>query len=335
MSEDNKYYYYDYVIYHRGCYDGFAGFFILNKTKRIHDKAIVYPDVPSAKDIPPNIENKNVIIIDVAYKREILKGIIDVAKKVTFIDHHDSIRKDVKSLQVSEPHEIIYDENMCGATLVWKYFYGNKNKKKINFPLFLKYISDNDTGKWILKYTKPFMLGLSVNYSAELSYENIVRWKKLFDKKEVIKLIKKGTTYREYHDFLLESNVRKYSMLRFPSEKVFNEFPDMFKKVGQYKVAVYNGGGCPSASSLGERFMEKVDCDFVIMWNYQFDKREYVMALRSGGKEEEEEKIVDVGQIAKIFGGGGHKKASACSFSKFKYEIWDLFTQDVLPRANK
>jgi oligoribonuclease NrnB/cAMP/cGMP phosphodiesterase (DHH superfamily) len=319
---------YDYVIYHRGCFDGFTGFFILNKTNRIQKNAIIYPDIPSAKEVPPNIDDKNIIIIDVAYKKEILQSILDKAKKVTFIDHHVSIRDDVNNLNINKEHEIIYDEKMSGATLVWQYFYNNKK-----MPLFLKYIQDNDIGAWKLKYTKPFILGLKVNYITEPTRENMNKWNKLFNKKEVLKLIKKGFIYGEYHKYLIDINVKKYSMLRFPSKKLITDFPEKFKKEGEYKVAVYNGGGCPDASSLGVEFMNKVGCDFVIMWNYQFDKKEFVLIFRSGG--DKEENVVDVGDIAKLFGGGGHKQASACSFSKNKYDIHDLFTSEILPRSNK
>lgn len=220
---------------------------------------------------------------------------------------------------------------MSGATLVWDYFYP---KKKV--PLFLKYIQDNDIGAWKMKYTKEFTLGLKVNYVTEPTKENLKKWNNLFSKKEVGKIIKKGNIYKEYHKYLLDTNIRKYSMLRFPSKKILDEFPKFFTQEGQYKVAVYNGGGCPDASSLGVEFMKKVGCDFVIMWNYQFDKKEYVLVLRSGGeKDTENTNIVDVGEIAKLFGGGGHKQASACSFSKNKYDIFDLFTPDILPRSNK
>ena len=54
---------YDYVIYHKRCLDGFTGFIILTKTKLIKKDAIIFPDVPSAKNIPPNINGKNIKVI--------------------------------------------------------------------------------------------------------------------------------------------------------------------------------------------------------------------------------------------------------------------------------
>ena len=42
--------------------------------------------------------------------------------------------------------------------------------------------------------------------------------------------------------------------------------------------------------------MDTIDCDFVMIWSYQLEKKEYIISFRS--------KIVDVGKIAQIFGGG-------------------------------
>ncbi len=98
-------------------------------------------------------------------------------------------------------------------------------------------------------------------------------------------------------------------------------------KPGQYRVAVICGSGCPSSSRLGNKKRETIDCDFAIIWSYHMDRKEYVLSFRS--------KEVDVGKIAAIFGGGGHKLASACSFPANKYHIQDLFFPNSLPRKNK
>lgn len=312
--------YYDYVIYHKNCFDGFTGFFILTLTNRIHDRAIIYPDVPSTNNLPPGIEDKNVIIIDVAYKKSIIMNILSKVKKMTFIDHHISIRDDILSLNISYPHEIIYDENKSGASLVWNYFF---RKEKI--PLFVRYIEDNDTGTWKLKHTMAFINALEVNYPPIPTKENLQQWNKLLDRNEVRKLIKRGNIYNEYRNYLIDQNVRKYSLESFPGEKLYNMFPDMFEKPGQYRVAVYNGSGCPTTSHLSIKFLQKVNCDFVIFWVLNLDRKEYVLQFRS--------KKVDVSRIAKLFGGGGHTLASACSISVSKIHIDDLFMPESLPRT--
>lgn len=316
---------YDYVIFHKGCLDGFTSFIILHKTGKIGENSQIYPDVPSAIKSPPQIDGKDVIIMDVAYKYEILKNICERAKSVTFIDHHVTIHDDVIKMKEELENssvKIIYDENECGASLTWKYF----NKYK-SLPLLVRYIKDNDIGTWKLKHTHAFISGLSTKYDMTIDRHNIQKWTNLFDSNIIKKIIKRGKIYYEYIDHLLEMNYKKYSMESFPSEQIYEEHTSYFKKPGEYKVAVICGGGCPNPSLLGLKVMEMIDCDFVIMWNLHMDKKEYILAFRS--------KVVDVGKIAQMFGGGGHKLASACSFPLSKYNIQDLFFPQSLPRQNK
>ena len=70
-EKNNKY---NYVIYHRGCYDGFSAFTILDKSGLIEKNAVIFPDVPSAKFAPRGVEDKDVIIMDTAYKYDILSN---------------------------------------------------------------------------------------------------------------------------------------------------------------------------------------------------------------------------------------------------------------------
>ena len=165
---------YNYVIYHRGCYDGFTAFVILDKSGLIEKDAIIFPDVPSAKFVPRGIEDKDVIIMDTAYKYDILREIFRSAKSVTFIDHHVTIRDDVIKLKnefknQSDSINIIYDEVECGASLTWNFCYPNKK-----FPWFLKYIKANDIGQWeMFNNTYNFMAYLNVHFQPDLSKENL------------------------------------------------------------------------------------------------------------------------------------------------------------------
>ena len=94
---------------------------------------------------------------------------------------------------------------------------------------------------------------------------------------------------------------------------------------GQYKVLVYSGLNCPSVSSLATAALEHIECDFVIMWTRNLDRRNYVLSMRS--------REVDISEIAKSLGGGGHKLAAACSFPDTKYDINELFKGESLPRT--
>ncbi|AYV83599.1 MAG: hypothetical protein Hyperionvirus9_16 [Hyperionvirus sp.] len=324
-DNDNDNLNFNYVIFHKNCLDGYGGYVVLMRSNRVDPDAMVYPDVPSAKEIPPNIENKRVIVIDVAYKNSVLSEIFRLAKRVVFIDHHVSIKGDVLQLITlySQRHTVVYDDSKSGASLTWDYF--NPGKK---MPKFISYIEDNDIGAWKLKYTHQFILGLNVNYRLDVNEQTLREWDRLFDIGEVKRLVRLGVKYGEYEKYLLEQNVKRYTVEAFPSEIVFRESlvenGGLFKKAGEYRVAVMNGSGCPSGSLLGKKVVTEINCDFCIMWTLHMDKKEIILSFRSNK--------VDVGQIAKFFGGGGHKFASACSVPLAKYNITDLFFPQSLPR---
>ena len=315
---------YNYVIFHRKCLDGYTGFIILQNSGKIDKHALIFPDVPSATTTPPNINNKNVIIIDVAYKYTVLRDIMHRAKSVTFIDHHITIHDDVKKLKQELGHtnkniEIIYDEHKSGATLVWDYFYPKKSP-----PLFVQFIQDNDIGTWKLPNVLEFITALSVKYPLTLKPEVFKMWKELYKTSNVKKLISLGKVYMEYKNYLADEHSKRISVERFPSQQIFDKFPNVFKSPGQYKVVVYNGSPCPSATDVAKLVFKNIKCDFFISWVLNLDREDYVLTFRS--------MHVDVGQIAKLFNGGGHRLAAAGSIKMKNFNINDLFYGETLPR---
>src|SRR3989339_1548469 len=92
-------YKFNYIIFHKGCLDGFSSFIILHHLNLIMDNAMIHPDVPSSKYPPKNLQGKDVIIMDVAYKSNVLKEIVSQSNSVLFIDHHTSIKDEISLLK--------------------------------------------------------------------------------------------------------------------------------------------------------------------------------------------------------------------------------------------
>jgi len=324
MTEKRQF---NYIIFHSGCLDGFSGFFVAHISGRLTKDVIIHEDVPSTSHVPPDIDNKDVVIIDVAYKKEVLEQIFKYAKSVVFIDHHISIKDDVMELHKKYDNNgnitIIYDEARCGSTLAWSYFFGHQQ-----IPLFLKYVEDQDTGKWQYPKTKPFIFALKTYYHLSTENKSLDKWLRLLNKENVAKLIKKGRYMKRYNDHLVSVNLPKHTIESFPSKKVYNIQPELFTKPGQYKVAVYCGHNCPSITDLGVGVLDRYpDIDFCIMWVYNLDSKRYVLSLRS--------REVDISEICKLFNGGGHKLAAACSFHSSQFKIDDLFEGGSLPRMSR
>lgn len=316
---------FNYIIFHSGCLDGFSGFFVAHISGRLTKDVIIYEDVPSTNRVPPDIDEKDIIIIDVAYKKEILEEIFKYARTVVFIDHHVSIRDDVASLHKKHNKNnnitIVYDDMRCGSTLAWKYFFP---RQKI--PLFLKYVEDQDTGRWLYPNTKLFIFALKTYYRLNTDIKNLNKWFRLLNKENVVKLIKKGRYMKRYNDHLVSINIPKHTLESFPSKKVFAMNPSIFTETGQYKVAVYCGHNCPSVTELGVAALDRMpEIDFCIMWVYNLDSKRYILSMRS--------REIDVSEICKIFNGGGHKLAAACSFHSSQLKLDDLFEGESLPRV--
>lgn len=317
---------FDYCIFHKGCLDGFTGFTIAYNSGQLTRDVFIYQDVPSTNKVPPDIDHRNILIIDVAYKKEILEIIFRYAKSVVFIDHHVSIHQDTIELEAkygkNKNISIIYDVDHAACMLTWKFFH-----KRQKSPRFLKYVEDQDTGTWKYKRTKPFIYALKAYFNLSIEQSSINKWFGLMNDEMVDRMIRRGRVIRRYNDHLIGTNLPKHSRERFPSQKVFQMNPQIFTNPGQYTVAVFNGVGCPSITDLAVEALHRIECDFVIMWTMNLDRRDYVMSMRS--------KEVDVSKICQIFGGGGHELAAACSFNMSLMNLTEIFEGSSLPRAFK
>ena len=69
-------------------------------------------------------------------------------------------------------------------------------------------------------------------------------------------------------------------------------------------------------SEIGSRLSP--DCDFAMIWYWDHEAKETKVSLRAFHE------TVDVSEIAKKFGGGGHKKAAGFQLPKNKH-VEDLF----------
>jgi nanoRNase/pAp phosphatase (c-di-AMP/oligoRNAs hydrolase) len=309
---------YNYVIFHKGCLDGFSGYFVAHNTGKIDKNATVWQDVPSATRVPKGIEGKDVLIIDVAYKKEVLEEIFRLASSVVFIDHHVSIKEDVEELYEKYKDKtnikIKYDERHSGATLTWKFFH-----KREQAPLFLKYIEDQDTGKWEYENTKPFIYALHANYHLSIESKSLNKWARLLNKQYVLEMIEQGKYMQMYNEHLVNINLPRHSLHSFPSKDVLDHLDGALDmEIGQYTVAVYNGFNCPSVTDLAKEALKRMEnVDFCLFWIYNIPREMYIVSLRS--------RDTDITPITKAFGGGGHTYAGAFSFSKTDIDISDLF----------
>ena len=93
--------------------------------------------------------------------------------------------------------------------------------------------------------------------------------------------------------------------------KVANLTKKLINKIYKYKGhnVVMANVEYDIVSDLGNALSSRPECDFAILWRYDHVYEKYNISMRSTNK-------VDVSEICKLFGGGGHKNAAGCATQK-------------------
>ncbi len=296
----------DLIVYHNNCPDGFAAAYIAKQR---------YPEaqlMPRDHGVPINVEqfrDKDVLCVD-CNLRGVNDEVASVAKSYLVLDHHKS-----ETEIIGKPY-VIYDVTRSGAGLAWDFLFGkDKNHPLINThpwhyehgaqprPWWVDYVEDRDLWKFLLPVSK------EVNaYIMTFPY-TIEGWSKM-------------TKF----EFLEAASAGKYVLLQI--EKYVREAVKMaqFGRLSlngkSYTVAVVNVPYL-NTSEVGAALAHSVDIG--LGW---FEREDGMIqfSARSMGD-------VDVSEVAKAFGGGGHQHAAGFQVSLDKgREIVDTILSRRKPR---
>lgn len=293
----------DIVIFHYPCQDGLASAFVahnylVNKDKE-HELIPVQNNAYSEdflNNLFSKVKGKYVGIFDFSFNLEITKKLKENAKGLLILDHHVTNKDTLKDLDYA-----YFDMNLSGVGLAWSFFHPKKS-----MPVFLQMIQDRDLWTWKLPLSKDFCDGfyyyVSINDGFESSFSN---FEELLEDEEtmIIKYIELGKILRQKKEKVINGIVRS-------NKKVYSyKFNDNI-----YKVQMVN---CDHelASDLGNALCKNGLCDFAVLWRYDHNSEKYWISMRAENK-------VDVSEIAKYFGGGGHKNAAGCTLDKHPIEIF-------------
>lgn len=199
-----------------------------------------------------------------------------------------------------ELHDIantVFDMNKSGAMLAWEWFHPGKEP-----PKFIKYIQDRDLWQWELDYSKEFSAAFDM---VPFEFEE---FEKFEDDSVFDDAVKRGSYILAYSKTVVKKVCEK-------AQK---------RKMNGMDVLVVNASHW--MSEIGARLAP--DCDFAMMWYWDHDSQETKVSLRAFHD------TVDVSEIAKSYGGGGHKKASGFQLPKSKH-IEDLFDKPKSSRKKK
>jgi len=193
-----------------------------------------------------------------------------------------------------------FDMTKSGAMLAWEFFHPGKEA-----PKFISYIQDRDLWQWELAYSKEFSAAF-----------DMVPWN--FDEYEKFE-----------DDSVFDDAVKRGSYILAYSKTVIKKVCDKAskRKYKEFDVMVVNSSHW--MSEIGATLAK--DCDFAMIWYYDHDASIYKVSLRAFHD------TMDVSEIAKSFGGGGHRKAGGFVLPKSKHpdSIFDVdddsSEENVLP----
>lgn len=277
------------IIYHGECSDGFGGAWAAWKKFR---ETADYIGAHHGDELPVGLVGKEIYFVDFVYPKQLMESLKKQNKKIVIIDHHKTA---VDILDLAD--EKLFEINHSGAVLSWKYFHPNQIT-----PTILKHIEDRDIWRWGMKNSREI-----------LTYFDLFNLDfKIWDK--VINEFDRNKTKRD--EFLVNGKLlmRQWNNL---CEGILGE-DAMEVEFEGYKTYSVN---VPSvfSSDLGN-FLSKKLPPMAIAW-HQSNNGNFRVSLRSDG-------TLDVSEIAKKYGGGGHKAAAGFGIMAGQPFPWKKINND-------
>lgn len=266
----------DLCIYHGGCDDGFAAALVVwHKWPDIQFIAGVY-----GKE-PPDVSGKNVLMVDFSYKRPVIEAMAKKAYSLTILDHHKTAQADLADLEawaamegIGASVEVIFDMHHSGAVLAWQFFHG-----AAPIPYFLKLIEDRDLWRFAHSETKEFSAALRT------WPQDFKVWNDLIG--NVNGLVADGRPILRAH----QANIEKFMADSFTEH------------ISGYDVPCVNVPYHYASDAAHELLKRNPAAPFAAAWVKRGDGL-FQASLRS------EDARIDVSNIAKKYGGGGHRNAA-------------------------
>jgi len=282
---------FNYVIYHRDCNDGFVSAWVawtyLNKCKHHIE---YHASMPNDKFVP-NISGKTILMVDVTFlDKKLMNSIREQSNELFIIDHHTQA-----NTILNTNDKYIHNEQHAAGYLTWQFFY----PKKV-VPIFIKLVEDADIKGFKYHYTKYFLSALPLLYNMKV--DEFESWNNLLILDNVKKVIHMGKNNSKYKEDIIRRNLYG-SLMKFEG---YTAIVHNFTAVGLWNDV---------ANMLAKK--HEKEADFAILWAYEHYKKRYSIRLRSVKKDG-----VDINEILRKFGAGGHKNAG----SFYHKNIFELLT---------
>jgi uncharacterized protein len=266
------------VIYHGNCADGFSAAWCF--WRKYGEGADYIAGV--YQQPPPDVTGRDVYLVDFSYKRPVVEEMLKTARRVCLIDHHKTAIDDLTPLFVQdgwtgEPKQLAYfvDLNRSGATLAWDYLFPDEPR-----PLLLGHVEDRDLWRFKLAGTREIQANV---FSYEYAFD---QWDKLMSagQVELLQMTVAGAAIeRKHHKDIAE-------LVKICQRRMVIGGHDI--PVASLPYTLSSDAGHLMAT--GEKFA-------ACYWDTKTGRTFSLRACDDG---------LDVSDVAKGYGGGGHAKAA-------------------------
>ncbi len=265
------------VIYHGNCADGFSAAWCF--WRKYGDDCEYMAGVYQQE--PPDVTGRDVYLVDFSYKRSVVEKMLAHANSLTLIDHHKTAIDDLRPLKDGDRFGWFCDLNRSGATLAWDFLFPHEPR-----PLLLGHVEDRDLWRFKLPGTREIQAFV---FSHEYTFE---QWDRMMraDQAELLQMTAAGAAIERKHH------------------------KDVAELVGVCKRRMRIGGHDVPVASLpytltsdAGHLMAQGEPFAACYWDTENGR---VFSLRSTDEG------LDVSEIAKQYGGGGHVRASGFKVSR-------------------
>lgn len=258
------------IIYHAECIDGWAAAYLFKKA---------YPDarlipVKYGDELPliPNAENEIVYIVDFSYPRDILIDLAARCQHLLVLDHHKTAQANCEGLTCC-----MFDMNRSGAMMAYDYLVQHNSNGILR--LIIQYVQDYDLWQHKLPGTKEVNAYLRCVPMTEEAWDDLMQ-------EEFEDIKQRGSAILKYQEQSIQQHLARAG----------------FAVIDHTIVPTIN---CTDKSIISE-LLNRLCQGHPFAASYYYDEitRQIYYSLRS------DENGVDVSEIAKKYGGGGHKHAA-------------------------
>jgi oligoribonuclease NrnB/cAMP/cGMP phosphodiesterase (DHH superfamily) len=270
------------VIYHSSCVDGWCAAWIFDRC--LHGAELLPAHYG---DEPPNVDGREVYVLDFSYPRQVMIEMHKSAHSLWVLDHHATAEEACADLPFC-----IFDKEQSGAGLAYWWCYdqgwiadlkatGEWRDIASGMSTLSQYVQDRDLFRFALDASEAVNAAIR-SYSFELEV-----WDYLSRRCHVtpLSLVGEGEAIQRYRKQITKSHVGHSHIVEI---------------AGVHVPAVL----CATGDIISDVCGELAKGELFAATYCPTSEGDLLVSLRS------EKNGLDVGQIAKEFGGGGHKHAA-------------------------